>query len=245
MEAQSQLNSPEYLMQSFRKVDTLIVAPPKPEILSGGFIEVYNNGQMNASARLFRLYIGEPGKFQIPVSIFTGVSGNNFNSSQQAEELAIAIINPGAGTFSLNFDGNSKLAGKAQQYSSLHVLYHSGFRYLSVFNRNAFRSANFYNFISGLGLAFVTGAWERNRTSNMGYFWLSLRGIYSHSPPSIFRNFFTEPVDQNILGYAGGIGIEISRSLNVKANFFHILSNRDMEAFNRPVLQVSFNYSAR
>ena len=44
----------------------------KPEILTSGFIDIINNGQVNASARFIRLYIGEPGKFAIPLSIFSG-----------------------------------------------------------------------------------------------------------------------------------------------------------------------------
>jgi hypothetical protein len=34
----------------------------KPEIFTSGFIDVMNNGQVNASARFIRLFIGEPGK---------------------------------------------------------------------------------------------------------------------------------------------------------------------------------------
>ena len=42
----------------------------KPEILTSGFIDIINNGQVNASARFIRLYIGEPGKFALPLSIY-------------------------------------------------------------------------------------------------------------------------------------------------------------------------------
>jgi hypothetical protein len=32
----------------------------KPEVLNSGFIDILTNGQINASARFIRLYIGEP-----------------------------------------------------------------------------------------------------------------------------------------------------------------------------------------
>jgi hypothetical protein len=35
----------------------------KPEILTSGFIDIVNNGQVNASARFIRLMIGETDKF--------------------------------------------------------------------------------------------------------------------------------------------------------------------------------------
>src|SRR6476660_7559427 len=75
----------------------------KPEILSSGFIDVINNGQLNASARFIRLYIGEPGRIAIPLSFYSGVSANNFSSSQSAaglksnDHLVNNFINPLSG----------------------------------------------------------------------------------------------------------------------------------------------------
>ena len=48
---------------SFIKRDTTKTiyakAPPaKPEILTSGFIDIVNNGQVNASARFIRLFVG-------------------------------------------------------------------------------------------------------------------------------------------------------------------------------------------
>src|SRR5436190_16147424 len=54
--------------------------PNKPEIFTNGFIDIINNGQINASARFIRLYIGEPGRFAIPLSLYSGVSANNFQN---------------------------------------------------------------------------------------------------------------------------------------------------------------------
>lgn len=72
----------------------------KPEILTSGFIDIINNGQVNASARFIRLYIGEPGKFALPLSIYSGVSSNNFQNQQSQisnrsnEQLVTNFINP-------------------------------------------------------------------------------------------------------------------------------------------------------
>ncbi len=54
----------------------------KPEIFTSGFIDILNNGQVNASARFIRLYVGKPGKFALPLSLYSGVSSNNFQSTQ-------------------------------------------------------------------------------------------------------------------------------------------------------------------
>src|SRR5688572_2650822 len=92
-------------VSSFPKRDTMkpVLAKTKeikPEILTSGFIDIINNGQVNASARFIRLFIGEPGKFAIPLSFYSGVSSNNFQNQQNAigqrtnEQLVTNFINP-------------------------------------------------------------------------------------------------------------------------------------------------------
>jgi len=217
----------------------------KPEILSGGFIDIVQNGQMNASARLFRLYIGEPGKFQVPVSVYTGVSANGFSNNPQNQDFVLTLINPGSGIFNMSFDGNNKLLGLKGKITTLQLQYQAGFRFLNIYNKNIFKNTTFFNTIGGVGLTFVTGAWERNKANNIGVFWLNLRALYSNNPPSVLNDIFLIPVIQNLLAYSAGMGIEISQSLNVKVFYFHFLNNRDITAFTQPFLQLSFNYSLR
>ena len=217
----------------------------KPEILNGGFIDVAQNGQMNASARLFRLYIGEPGKFQVPISIFTGVSANSFSSNQQNQEFVLNLINPGTGLFNINFDGSHKIIGKKEAITALHAQYQAGFRLLSFYNRTIFNNITFFNTIAGLGMTFLTGAWERNKVNNLGLFWANFRALYSCNPAEILQSMLSSAALQNLLGYSVGMGIEISQSLNVKIFYFHFLNNRDIAAFTQPFLQLSFNYSIR
>lgn len=84
-------------VSSFVKSDTTKILPRqaqgyKPEILTSGFIDIVNNGQINASARFIRLFIGEPGKFAIPLSIYSGVSSNNFQNQQVQGGSAVMSI---------------------------------------------------------------------------------------------------------------------------------------------------------
>jgi hypothetical protein len=49
--------------QIAKSFSTDTTKPYKPEIFTSGFTDIINNGQINASARFIRLFIGEPGKF--------------------------------------------------------------------------------------------------------------------------------------------------------------------------------------
>jgi hypothetical protein len=85
----------------------------KPEIFTSGFIDILNSGQVNASARFIRLFIGEPGKFAIPLSFYSGVSSNNLQGgasssttgSRNNEQLVTSYINPLSGLINLSSDG--------------------------------------------------------------------------------------------------------------------------------------------
>ena len=79
IKANSNLSLPK---DSFSKASV-----PKPEIFTSGFIDIINNGQVNASARFIRLFIGEPGKLSIPLSFYSGVSANNFQNQTGANGL--------------------------------------------------------------------------------------------------------------------------------------------------------------
>jgi hypothetical protein len=50
-----------------QKPDNSVLKAYKPEILTSGFIDIVNNGQVNASARFIRLMIGETDKFVLLV----------------------------------------------------------------------------------------------------------------------------------------------------------------------------------
>jgi len=72
----------------------------KPELFNSGFIDIMNSGQVNASARFIKLYIGEPEKFSIPFSFYGGISNNSFQSSSPSKSNELLVnqyINPMSG----------------------------------------------------------------------------------------------------------------------------------------------------
>jgi len=109
------------LKDSIRSIPVTRSQSYKPEILTSGFIDIVNNGQVNASARFIRLFIGEPGKFAVPLSIYSGVSSNNFQNQQLTsgqrsnEDLVNSFINPLSGLANMSVDGIIFL--KAKRYA--------------------------------------------------------------------------------------------------------------------------------
>lgn len=243
------------------KNDTLKTIPrkdqyKKPEILSSGFIDILNNGQVNASARFIRLFIGEPGKLAIPLSIYSGVSSNNFQNQQYPggqrsnEYLVNSFINPLSGLVNIAFDGVS-FFNRKDRVTRPGLLYHGGIRILTGYKSGLItdpatgKPINFLNLVYAAGLYFQTGAWERNNSKNVGVFWLTGRYLICKSGARQLKEVMPD-IETNGLyhGWSVGWGIEINNLVNLKAIFYKYVKKPEID-YSLPIYQFSFNYSLK
>lgn len=234
----------------------------KPEILTNGFIDVVNNGQLNASARFIRLYIGEPGKFAIPLSVYSGVSANNFQNQNTAVTSALAInksndqlynnfINPLSGIANISVDGVGFFNKKEEKITKLGALYHVGERVLTgyksglITNPQTGKPVNFLSAFVSAGLYFQTGAWERTNAKNVGIFWFTLRYITSFTNPSALKDILPTIETNGIYhGYSLGWGIEINNLVNIKVLYYKYVKEPEID-YQLPIYQFQFNYSLK
>lgn len=236
--------------------DTAKINTLKPEIFTSGFIDIINNGQVNASARFLRLYIGEPGKFAIPLSFYGGVSGNNFqnqnnNGSQLTksnDHLVNQYINPLSGLINISVD-NILYFKKTSKFTKSAFIYQVGERVLNgikiglVTNPQTGKPVNFLNSFGSAGLYFQTGAWERTNSKNIGIFWLIARYHLCYTNPTQIKSFLGEIKTNGIYtGYSMGFGIEINNLVNIKAIYYKYTKAPEIE-YGLPIYQFSFNYT--
>ena len=249
-------------VSSFQKKDTAKTAyakatAVKPEIFTSGFIDIINNGQVNASARFIRLLIGEPGKFAIPLSIYSGVSSNNFQNQQSVvrqrsnDQLVTNFINPLSGLANISVDGVVFFNRKTQKVTNAGVLYHIGERILTGIRTGPLtdpatgKPINFLNSFGSLGSYFQTGAWDRNNAKNVGLSWFAFRyiGCYTNFSqlkeimPSIVTNGFYH-------GWSLAWGVEINNLVNIKVVYYKYVKKPEID-YSLPIYQFSFNYSLR
>lgn len=228
----------------------------RPEIFTSGFIDIMNNGQINASARFIRLLIGEPGRFSIPLSFYSGVSANNFqnqslaNGQRTNEHLISGYINPLSGLVNVSVDGIIYF-DKSYKLSRTGFLYHFGEKVLTgykigdITDPQTGKPISFLNTFATSGLYFQTGAWEKNNAKNIGVFWMIIRyhGIYSN--PAQIKKFLPDIRTNGIyLGYSFGFGIEINNLVNLKVLYYKYTKKPEIE-YSMPVYQFSFNYTVK
>lgn len=223
----------------------------KPELFSSGFIDVMNSGQVNASARIIRLYIGEPGKFSIPVSFYGGVSNNTFQTVSPARsnaQLVDQYLNPVSGLINISID-NTLYFRKTEKLTKTAFIFQLGERLLNgirtgpVSDPLTGRSVNFLNSFATTGLLFQTGAWGKTDSKNVGIFWFAMRYHFCRSSPKSIREFLPDAVTNGIYtGYSIGFGIEISKLVDIKAIYYKYIKAPEID-YGLPIYQFSFTYA--
>ena len=233
--------------------------PPKeykPEIFTSGFIDIINNGQVNASARFVRLYVGEPGRFAVPLSIYSGVSSNNFQNTQSYSQrsndaLVTNFINPLSGLANISIDGVIFFNKKSKKVTKAGILYHTGVKVLTgirtgpVTDPATGKPINFLNSFASLGWYFQTGAWDRNNSKNVGVSWFAFRYIGCYTNPSQLKEILPDiETDGLYHGYSLAWGVEINNFVNIKVVYYKYVKKPEINYY-LPIYQFSFNYSLK
>ena len=238
------------------KSDSINKQVKKTEIFNSGFIDIINNGQINASARLIRLYIGEQGKFSIPLSFYGGVSSNNFQNQNSGgsvltksnDHLVSQYINPLSGLINVSIE-DMVYFKKSDRVTKTAFLYQFGERVLNgvriglISDPRTGKPSNFLNGFATAGLYFQTGAWERTNSKNVGIFWLASRYHFCYSNPNQIKQFLPDIETNGIYtGYSVGFGIEINNLVNIKAVYYKYTKAPEID-YGLPIYQFSFNYT--
>lgn len=248
-------------VDGYVQIDTLkrqYSSPERTELFNAGFIDVVNNGQVSASARLVKLQIGEQGKFSLPLSVYGGVSNPSFQSSASPgnpasllrgnEHLINQFITPLSGLLNLSFEGTLLMRSKTP-VTRWGLLYQIGERVLTgtkVYSTGFYlqqRPIHFVNSYLVAGLYFQTGAWERNNQKNMGVCWLALRYHLCYTGVNQLNQFLPSLAGSGLYGgYSMGMGVRINTLINLKAVYYQYHKGPEPD-YLTPIYQFSFNYT--
>lgn len=226
-----------------------------PEWLSAGMMEWGQGGQLLASARVVRLMIGEPGRWQVPLSIYSGVSqpgssalGGTAGGSRSNESITWQLYSPWSGMMNVGFEGQ-RLWADWGAHSGLRFLFQLGERALSGYRLGplndplAGRQQLLWNHYAVFGCVIHTGAWERSNPKNLGRGWLLLRGHLSYSSPDQLRMLFPLPAFRGLYGGASmGLGIEVSRVVHLRVGVSWPVGGPEWSSA-RSLTQLSFQYN--
>ena len=214
-----------------------------------------NNGQVNASARLIRLFVGEPNKFSIPISFYGGVSSNIFQNQNTGgqfmksnDHLVNQFINPMSGLINISIEG-IKLRTKDTAVTKLGFIYQIGERLLNgvrigeITTPLTGKQTNFLNSFATTGIYFQTGDWEKTNSKNVGIFWMAVRYHICRTNPNQIKEFLPSIKTNGIYdGYSISFGIDINNVVNIKTIYYKYNKAPEID-YGLPIYQFSFNYT--
>jgi hypothetical protein len=232
--------------------DSLRTPKKKLEIFNSGFIDIMNSGQVNSSARLLKLSIGEPKKFSIPLSLYCGVSNNPVQSGgnpvlKTNEHLVTGYINPLSGLINVSVE-DIVFRKKSVSQTKFGFSYQIGERVLygvkmdTTVKPTVFTTINFLNTYFATGIYFQTQAWERSKVEDLGIFWLAARFHFTRTGINQLHLFLPKLKSNGIYtGYSIGFGVHISNSVDVKAIYYNYFKKPEIDYYNS-MYQFSLNY---
>lgn len=214
------------------------------QFLQNGFVDFLTDGNIQASARLLRINIGERNKFYVPFFIYTGASGSAFGENKLNKTTVSNLLNPIGGTVNLSFNGLQNLI-KGEGVTKLKFAYQLGGRMLNGKDSLTQENITFFNGFGNVGLFFQTGAWTPDDPGNMGVFYLQAKLISSISSRNNFKKIFGaySLTNDYLLGYSIDAGIEINKVINVKLGIYQYANNQSVDLFKDPVVKFSLDYS--
>jgi hypothetical protein len=226
-----------------------------PELLSAGNFDVLHTGQVSASARIFRIHIGEPGRLAIPLSVFSGVSSDPAPAAASGpvmpgsyDPLVMNLINPLSGLLNVASEGICFPPKARDRLTRFGWVYHVGIRLLSGIQArasvgpSAIRPLPLLNRVAAVGMYVQTGAWDRANIRNMGRFWLSGRYILCKSRSEQVRLIIPDAPPGWFSGWALAAGIDITRLVLFRVVLYRYTQGPDPD-FKDSICQFSFTYS--
>ena len=216
------------------------------QFLKNGFVDFLSDGNIQASARLLRINIGDRNKFYLPFFIYTGTAGNAFGGDKLNKTTVSNLLNPIGGTINLSFNGLQNLI-KGESVTKLKFAYQLGGRTMNGKDSLTQENVNFFNGFANLGLFFQTGAWTPDDPSNMGIFYIQAKLISSFSSNGNLQKIFgNSSINKGyLLGYSIDAGIEINKVINVKLGVYQYTNNSGIALLKDPIVKFSLDYSLK
>jgi hypothetical protein len=212
-----------------------------------------NSGQVNSSARFLKLNIGEPKKFYLPLSLYAGINSNPMQGASAPalktnDHLITGFINPLSGLINFSFEdilfrkqSVSKTKFGLSYQIGERVMY--GVRVDTINKMANYTVVNFLNTYASTGLFFQTQAWEREKASDLGIFWVAFRLHATRTGIKYLNNFIPKLASNGIYtGYSLGFGVHITNSVDIKAIYYNYIKKPEIDYYNS-LYQFSLNYT--
>jgi hypothetical protein len=213
-----------------------------PEWLGQGLFDVTESGQIQTSASLVKIYVGEPGGFRIPFYLLTGTTSSALSEDSGNEATVWDLISQTGGLASLATNLDRTLWSSQSGITILKGAFAAAGK-IGTGSDPASGDAEFFGagYVDG-GLVFQTGAWQGDdQYRDGGIAWLQARYAYGLAGNTRLEELFG-PDAERPHGVRIDGGIFIQGRINVKVGVFLAVGGEDLPNLDGPALRFSFDY---
>ncbi len=220
-------------------------------LVERGLLEVFSQGQAQATAQLVRLCVGEPHRLAVPLYLFVGASAPVAGGNQGSVGALNSILDPLGGNLNIRFADQYRLRlrGSPPEADSditwVDWSWQVGGRYFRTDNQvPAGEPRPIFAADGQLGVYLQTGAWAADDPTHRGVFWsqLRLQGWYTA------RGTFAEvvgPVRSTVLIIGSAdLGIDIPGVVNLRFSASQVLNPQGVSALERGLVKIGLDYQA-
>jgi hypothetical protein len=215
------------------------------EFLSRGLLDLHVNGQVEASAQMVRIRIGEPNGFNVPFYLLVGATRSAFGDDQANEATVTDLINPTGGLVNGSFQADLPVWRSASEITFVRLAGSGGGRLVSGRSTLEDELKVFGAGYADGGILFQTGAWEADGSYlKGGMAWVQARYAASFIPSEKREEMFgllsTNPSGIRIEG-----GILIQDRVNVKLGAYLPQTGRDLPTLGAPAWRLALDYNVK
>jgi len=205
-------------------------------IADRAFVDLLNGGQLQTSAELVRICVGE-GKIVLPLYFLMGSNSASVSDPSDEQKSLATLIAPTAGTFNVQLVNANELKSWGK-FTDLSVSYQAGIRYSRLpVAGSADVSEPVVSGDFAAGLRFQTVAWKAGDPATSGLFWVQAQlGGRVVSQANMQRVFGLDARKPTTVSVEGGIMIE--GLITLKWSWSKVLNNDQTPGLKRDVLKL-------
>lgn len=250
------------------KGDGSVAAHRDVEVLGRAYFDYFVSGSGQASAQVVRLRIGEPDKFNVPVFLLVGSTGDVGESrdAKQNANTAAAFLNPVAGNITLAFQKKGLFARRAGSYTQFGLSVESSVRSITGVDLQVpAETRSTWVFTADAGLYFQTAAWEDQtaapaakstsatdtafgqaapeaQATDYGVFWMQARVVGSTGSAGDLKHLFGLTTPATVYSWSIEGGIAVKDRVNIRLGAYRTFSSVPEGALASNYVKIGLDY---
>jgi hypothetical protein len=220
------------------------VEEKKLELFGRGLLDFGSEGQLQTTAQVIKINIGEPNKFNLPIYLLVGSINGDIGTSNLNKSTVMSLINPVGGTLNLSTNYLINLYKSNSEITQIRLSGLLSGKLITGRNYSTSEPISNTSAYFDSGLYFQTGAWEENEGyKDGGIFWAQAKYSVSYLTDENLQSYFGNNISSFPHGPRFEIGCFIQNRVNVKLSYYKAIGGDDIPTLDNSQFRIALDYN--